>query len=905
MLSEFVAAVRRSESRSLVVRGEAGSGKTALLAWAMALAADLVILHVCGVEVEIDLPFGAIARLLQPLRPLLTDLDEGSRAVLEAVLNAPLPEAARDQDRFAVGAAMLRLVASFQGAGLLIVVDDAQWIDQSSRETLGFLARRLDADNVGLLVAGRTATTWTGLDDLPTTTLTGLADAEASELLGRLGVTIEPSKLSSVLEATGGNPLALVEAVPALEADEYRLHEPIPISDRLRAAFATTFADLHEECRLSVLVASVLEDGDPRTFEQALGHVGLRIEDCTPAEDAGLISLVGGRPVFRHPLIRSAVAHSSSKSDYRRAHRAVAAALASSPAGAAGASRAWHLAAGSTGIDDEVADLLEHVARQAAAVGAFASAGQAYKRAAELSGDPAVRLSRFVRAASEAFEAGEPATARRLLRQAELQARDAHQAFELLRIHARIDTYDGHPIEACDRLATAARAIDDEERRGLLLSEAAGAAIIGGDAHRALNLARAAMEARPADPLTRSMAEVTLAGALIIAGDSHGARPLLAVDEQSLSLMPTTPALFTVAAALSALRAANDDLDDAERLVDLVNAPEYRISRVTSIPMALVTRTIVRFRRGDWNGADAAASLAIDLSSQTGNLSAVANAHAWAAMLAAGRGDAGRNAEHVHEGSALCRRLGLQGVQAQLHGSVGMLELGLGRPHAAIDPLERSRHICERLGLGNLVWWQWAPDLVEALALLRKQGEAHAIVDAIGERVGPRAEPFALALYARSRALAAGDDEAGRWFAQALAFHQRCPRPFEQARTQLCHGEWLRRQRQLGASRRVLESALAAFTELGADGFAERARRELAATGARLAPQTGGPAAMLTAQELQVALALTAGATTKEAASALFISPKTVEHHLRSTYRKFGINNRTALKKVLADTSAR
>ena len=405
-LAGMLDAARHGTSGVLVLEGEPGIGKSSLLGWAVEQASDLRVVRSVAVQPELELPYGALGHLLRPLHRTAARLDEGQTAALGAVFAAGGIMTKTTQrfqpDRFAVGAAALALLAGTAEAGpLLVAMDDAHWLDQSSAEALAFLARRLLAEGIVLLLSKRTGEGHDALNNLPTLVLTGLEPAAATALLmNGGGPRLSTERIQQLIKESNGNPLALAELPRLLAADELAglvpAHQPLPIGERLTNVYASRFAQLPDGCRQAAAIVAMVSRPGLQLVQGALQAADLTVDELAPAEDAGLVELTASGVSFRHPLARSAAAYSVPAGWRRRAHTAVAEALVDAVDVNEQIERAWHLAAASTGASEETAAMLEDAAANAVAQSGWAAAVPAYERAADLSPKQADRYRRLV-----------------------------------------------------------------------------------------------------------------------------------------------------------------------------------------------------------------------------------------------------------------------------------------------------------------------------------------------------------------------------------------------------------------------------------------------------------------------------------------------------------------------------
>lgn len=910
-ITELLEAGQRGRSAALVIEGEPGMGKTALLDDAIDQATGMTVLRARGVQTEVDLPFGGLAQLVSNVTYLVPELPEPQRRALQVAL-ALEAEWLPVSDRFAVGAGLLGLLAmAAEQAPLLAIVDDAHRLDRPTVEALHFVARRLGAEGVVLLVASRDVdrrTPW--FADVPRMRLTGLGQSAARDVLVRHGAAdLNAERLDQLVRATGGNPLALVElprlmSMPEL-AGAIPEHEPPPIGSLLQAAYGQRISALPVSCRDALLVVALLDSADRRMMAASLTGLSLGIDDLTPAEEAGLVSFTPEGLVFRHPLVRSAAVQASPPARRRQAHGAAAMALAASALAADQARRAWHAAAAVTGLSEDAAQLLDRAAEHALQIAGHSSASLAWQRAAELSPRAADRTRRLLNAAGSAYNAGSARRARRLLDQVDQLRLDPEARCKAARMLGLLETWDGRPLDAYRRLTDAASSVAGEHPlyAARLLMEATVSAILAGNTDGALTAAtRAQALADGRDGKLTLVSQLTLGGVHITRGESDVGLPMINLDEALIAFARSDPNVLPFLATLAFCRVLVDQFEAADKLLTTVRERATQTGAVGLMPFVLTVRAGTEYRRGSWDLAHASADEAVRLARDTGRTNDLAIALDMAARIEAGRGQTDECRRHVAEAVAYAEAAGARAVEAHSHAVAGLLELGLGHPDLAVPPLERAQQLCTELGLLELAHWEWAPELCEAYVRLGRRADAEPIADLLDWHARRTDRAIAYALTARCRGLLAPDDTFEQSFTTALRWHSRASRPFECARTQLCFGERLRRAKQRAKAREQLRAAWKIFSELSARPWEERCRAEITASGLRLAPARQAPADLLTPQELQVALAVAAGATNREAACRLFIAPKTVEYHLRHIYDKLG-TSRQELKDFL-DLSA-
>lgn len=899
-IADLLDGARGGRSGVLVIRGDAGIGKSALLRHAVGGAEGMRVLSARGVELEAELPFAGLHELLGPA---LDRLDRIPRPQAEALAGAlalgpPVPG-----DRFAVAAGTLSLLAALaEAAPVLAAVDDAQWLDQPSVEALVFTARRLQAERVAVLVSVREGEP-SALDEsgLPALTLRGLDPAAARELLDAEARGIAPSVAARLVEATGGNPLALAEIPAELSAAQLAgaqpLPEPLPAGAGLARAFSRRVQALPPESAKALLVAAASDSAELDLVLRAIEAAALDPSALEPAERAGLVGAVEGRLEWRHPLVRSAVYHGATAPERRAAHRA------SAWASTARDSRAWHLAAAAEGPDDEVAGLLEEVAAGARGRRAHAVAAAAFERSARLTDDPGTRARRLFEAAGELWLVGQLERARTLLDEAAVSVADPVLEAGILHLRGSIEMWAGDRGHAHALLLDAAGRLErlDPPRAAAVLIDAALAHQMAGDVPAMLRTARGAeaLVERTGDGSHVDVA-LLLLNSRVLAGEARAVYPDLRRrvrryfqrgDEAGRGIH------FPVWAGhvLTWL----DEYDDARRLFEREVEAARTNGSLGLVPFSLACLAEVDFRLGRWQTAYAGASEAARLAQETAQLNLLSFCLVTLGRVEATTGSDEECRDHVRQALELADRLGIGSIRVYGLSVLGLLDLGLRRVHEAAAGLERLSALVDRLGLREPGVVQWRPDLIEAYTLAGRPDDARRELAVLDEEAEGTDRLWARAAAERCRGMLAGDDPETA-FERALELHERLPAPFERARTQLRLGERLRRARRAAAAREPLRAALETFESLGAAPWAEQARSELAATGARIRgraePDLGG----LTPQELRIARLVAEGATNREAAVALFLSPKTVGYHLGKVYEKLGINSRSQLAALAA-----
>ncbi|MBV9095807.1 MAG: AAA family ATPase [Streptosporangiaceae bacterium] len=898
-LERLLAGVRDGLSGVLVLRGEAGIGKTALLEHAAGSAADMHIALVTGVESEMELGFAGLHQLLMPFLDGLGSLPAPQREALRSVFGfaeGPAP------DRFLVGLAALTLITQAAAERpVLCVIDDAQWLDRASVALVGFVARRLFADRVGMLFAIRDGEPQAaGLEGLPECRIGGLSDKAAHELLAACeGRFLDPRVARRIVAEAAGNPLAVLEFASELAAEELAgaasLARPLRAEGRLETLFLSRVRALPHDARMLLLVAAAEPLGDPSLTWRAAEQLGINPEAAVVPGAERLLSFVP-RVKFRHPLMRSAAYHAASAPERRRAHEALAAVIdrARDPD-----RRAWHLADAAGGPDEQVAAELERSADRARSRSGWASGAAFLERAAELTPDTGRRARRRLEAASAMYLAGDPAAAQDMLGRAEPQLADPLAAGKARRLEGLIADATGDPPKTPAILLDAAGMISPYDRRLArdTLLEAVWTAYRAGRFGVGMAEALRAVRATPrAEDSPATVGDFLLDGFAALADhrDDAGVRLL----RRALGLLtggqPIPDDVLEIFMVVSyAATVLYDDVVWRELNRRWVAQARER-GAVTALLLALVFRAFDDAAEGRFGDAEAAVAEGRALGAATGDrvlLNALAGAElyvlAWRGREAAAR-SLGLQVLRgcADQGDALAMRVA--------HGSLAVLELGLGNYQPALCH-GRGAFADEPVATRDS-----EVDLVEAAVRCGDRGTAAAVLEAFSPRALAIGTDYALGELARCRALLAGDDRVEPEYRLAIEHLQRCRITPQLARTRLLYGEWLRRQRRRRDAREQLRAAFETFDSVGAEAFAERARTELQATGERVRKRAPGSREVLTAQEAQVARLASEGALNKEIAAQLFLSTHTVEYHLHKVFRKLGMTNRAQLGRALA-----
>ena len=888
-LSDLIEGVRGSRGGALVLRGEPGVGKSELLRWAAARVPPARCLLAGGVESELELPF---ATLHQLLRPVLGAVD-GLPAVQARALHGALGSGpGTGQDRFLVAVATLTLLAECAGdTGLVCFVDDAHWVDSASMGALEFVARRLDADGVAVIFAARTSDSdRTVAPQVATLPVTGLAIADAAALLARTAPGLAEPVARRLIEASSGHPLALLELPTQLTTAQRRgeesLPEPLPVGRDVQRAFAAAAAPLAEDTKLLLAVAAAEDTGGLDLIGRAAHLLAVDRGSLDAAEEAGLIRVIAGRLEFRHPLVRSAVYQQTPFATRRAVHRALAAVLDDVENLHR---RAWHLAAAATGPDDVTATALEDSANRACARSGPGPAAAALERAAVLSADPEERGRRLVSAAEASWTAGRPAHAISLLDRAEPLLGDRSDRAGLLGLRGLIELSTGSPEPAYALLLVGAADARDTHSALPWLALAGEAAWLAGDSGRAFELGRTVRDSAPVETAADQLIADMLVGVSSVrsgdweVGCGRMRRVLRATERDDDPL-----ALFR--GGLAALYLGDEV--SARRLYVRAVGLLRRIGAIGLLATALDRLAFSEALAGQLADAWLAANEGMRLARELGQQDAAALA--VLALVEAWRGQADRCRSHAAQALAQAEARGLGAVAAGACWALGLLDLSLGRPAEA---LARLAPMVAGHGLSHPTIALWAiPDLVEAATRAGNAQVGRAPLEQFSTWTQRTGAPWSIAVAHRSAALLSGGDLSG--FSLALEYHDGNHRLLDQARTQLCFGEALRRARRRINARMQLRSALETFDRLGAAPWAERARAELRATGESVARPGSAPRDRLTPQELQITRLAADGASNPEIAGQLFLSRKTVEYHLHNVFTKLGIAGRLELAKL-------
>ncbi len=894
-LERLVADARLGRSRVLVLRGEAGVGKTALLRHLSAAADGCRIALAAGVESEMELPFAGLHALCAPMLDQLERLPGPQRDALSTAFGL---SAGPPPDRFFVGLAVLSLVAdAAEERALVCIVDDAQWLDRVSAQTLAFVARRLLAERVALVFAMRDSGAGGEhkLDGLPELVIEGLPADDAQLLLdATIAGPLDGRVRARILDEARGNPLALIELPrglsPAELAGGFALPGARSLTTRIEHTFLQRVQPLPRDAQMLLLTAAAEPLGDSSLLWRAAAYLGIESEAGRLAEAAGLIEL-GPRVLFPHPLVRSAVYRGSDPSDRRDVHRALA---ESTDAVADPDRRAWHRAHATVAPDEAVAAEMVRSADRAQRRGGLAAAAAFMQRAAELTPAPTVRIERALAAAQAKLDVADTVAAAQLLADAQLEPVDELQRARLERLGAQIVFASQRGRDAPPLLLAAARRLDplDPAMARETYLEALAAAMFAGrlgtgpDESQVAEAARACRQGQ-----TKSPADLLL-GALVTRF----------TDGYAAAVAPFSRAFRAFGGPDAggedrrwlwlACRFAQDLWDDESW--HLLATRGVTIARETGalhlLPNALNYLAALNIHSGDFAAAASQVDEVIALEEATG---LPPLRYSWG-LLATARGKdsqevydyAWNNSSERGEGSA-------HGMYWRFR---ALLHNANGRYAEALSDAQRA---CER---EDVMSYGWAlVELIEGAVRGGAPDEAVVALERLSERTQASGTEWALGTEARCRALVTGDEAL---YEESIERLGRSRAAYELARSRLVYGEWLRRENRRTDAREALRAAHESFSKMGAEAFAERARRELVATGETVRRITAETRDVLTAQEIQVARLARDGHTNPEIGAQLFISPRTVEYHLHKVFRKLNVSTRRELRDVLADQPA-
>src|SRR4051794_4388722 len=890
----------RQRSGSLLLHGEAGIGKSALLDYARDTSRDMTVLVGAGHQAEALLPYGLLDQLTRPLRRL-TDKIPGpqSRALASALGWSEEPLL----DRFLVSAALLSLLAeAAEERPVLCIVDDIQWVDPGSLDAVGFVARRLEAEGIVILMAQR-------IDVGSDLSIRGVADCGLSglEVEDALAVIREqPGERTDAWEErlltnSGGNPLALIELPSLLDTSAFGagtpLPAPMPVGARIRRAFSERVRRLSADAQELLVVAAADPEASVADVRTVGGELGISAGAIPEAELSGLVDTANGRFRFRHPLVRAVVYHEASVVLKQRVHAVFAQSLHSERQSER---RVWHSSLATSAPEESVAAALQAAGERSRTRGALDASSRALQRAAELSETSQASARRMTDAAESAQLAGQPERARWLIQQAGRLNKDDLIGVELDELRGRLELRTGVPTDAHAFLTSAARRVvhRDPSRAIRLLTEAGEAASYAGDRNLLMTTGQQAADLlERVSGVSRLPALVLFGSGKVVSGEPEVGRSICreAIELGTRATEPRDLVWASIAAQYLGDETTQHGL--AVRAASAARAT----GQVAMLPYALEFQGLSELSASRFEAARSTATEGLSLARELKQQNSVGRHLATLAWLDAAQGHEqdcrDRCGEILHIASA--RGLGLQAASA--HWALGLLELTLGRPEEAYRRLSRlltPGHGESHPGVALLA----TPDLVESAVRISRAETARTALVPFERFAGPAAPYWARALATRSSAVVNGDrPEVRDRFEGALELHGCAHRPWDEARTELLYGEHLRRTRRRVDARPHLRRAAEEFKRLGALPWEVRAQAELRATGETRQGHDVGSKEELTPQEFQIVTLVTSGLSNRDVAAHLFLSPRTVEYHLGKVYSRLGVASRADLSQLRLD----
>jgi DNA-binding CsgD family transcriptional regulator len=890
-LSSLLQAARGGRSAVLVMHGEAGMGKTALLEDAIASAAGMRIARVAGIESEMELAYAALQQLCAPMLDGLERLPDPQRQALGVVFGLRTGE---PPDRFLVGLAALSLLAdAAQEQPLLCVIDDAQWLDQVSAQALGVAARRLLGEPVALVVAAREP----GVEfrGLPELLVGGLGERDARDLLGAvISRPLDERVRERFIAETGGNPLALLELPKGLTPADLDggldVMAAPGLPGRLEDSFRRRMEAFSQATRRLLLVAAAEPTGDPVLVWRATGLLGIGMEAAAPAEAEGLLR-IGQRVIFRHPLVRSAAYRAAFPEERRAAHQALA--DATDPQ-ADPDRRAWHRAQAAAGPDEDVASELERSAGRAQARGGFAAAAAFLERSAALTLDPVRRAERALAAAQATYQAGAFDATLGLLATAEAGPPDQLRRARADLLRGQVAFSSSRGSDAPPLLLEAARQFEPLDPRlaretyldALAAATFAGRLALGGGMREIAEAARAA----PPPPGPPRGPDLLLDGLVLLTCEGYPAgAPVL---QQAVSAFRGTGVsrgeelrwLWLASRVAQILW----DYDSWDVLSDRQVALARDAGALITLPLAFSMRMTAHLFAGEFTEAASMVAQAESVTEAIGSSIAPYGAVA----LAAYRGQEAQAAHLIQTATDDAERRGEGRALSQIGWAHAVLYNSLGRYEEALAAAQRASD--------DSPFTSWAlVELVEAAVRSTVPGRAAGALQRLSGIARACGTDWAVGAEARSRALVSDGAAAENLYREAIDRLGRTRLRVELGRAHLLYGEWLRRQQRIRDARDQLRRAHTLFTDLGMQAFAERARIELRASGAHAVKRAAGTPDVLTAQEALIARLASTGASNPQIGAQLFISPATVAYHLSKVFAKLGISSRSQLARTL------
>jgi DNA-binding CsgD family transcriptional regulator len=894
---------RAGRSQVLVLRGEAGIGKSALLGLVESSAAGCRIARCAGIESEMELAYGGLHQLCAPFLDRIERLPGPQADALQGAFGLSAGEA---PDRFLVGLAVLNLLADLaEDEPLVCLVDDAHWLDRVSAQTVAFVARRLLAERIAIVIVLRDPCDTTEFEGLPELGIRGLGVDEAGALLDSvLAGRLDPRVRERIVAETRGNPLALIELprawTPAELADGFAQPGTMPIAGRIEQGFLRRLQALPDDTRRLLLTAAAEPLGDATLLWRAAALQGIEVTAAEAAEEDGLVEF-GARIHFRHPLVRAAAYRMSSAHERQEVHRALA--EATDPE-LDPDRRAWHRAHTATAPDEAIAGELAQSAGRARARGGFAAAAALLERAARLTPDPTLRAQRELSAAWAKRNAGALDAALALLAAVEAGPPDALRTAEVEHLRGQIAFDQRHCIEAALLILGAARHLEPVDvplaRETYLDALAAGLWGSGADASEVLvDVARAARAAPPPPGPPRTIDIVLDAIATRLTDGYAEAAPLLTQALDELRSLDFTAANVGRLLGLGGNRVSSiiaTEVWDFESSRTL-SKRQVQLARdsgaLVQLQFALNVLATSEVLAGDLASAAALLEETRFVAEATG-ITPVAYT---AMILAAFRGDEEAASSLIADAKQQASDLGEGRIVTFADYASAVLHNGFGRHDSALDA---ARRVFER----NVVGGYQVMAVAELAEAASRTGNTELLAQAasrLSERARVTPTDWLLGIEARAAALVAEDDDL---FVASIDHLERAGVRAEVARGHLLYGEWLRREGQRVAAREHLRIAHDMFSTMGLEGFAERARRELVATGEKVRKRTPDSSDKLTAQEFQIARLAREGLSNPEIGTQLFLSPRTVEWHLRKVFMKLGVSSRKQLRDAELDIAA-
>ena len=893
MLSGLLAQVRGGRGAVVVVRGEAGVGKSALLDYAAASAADLTVVRAVGVESEMELAFAGLHQLCAPMLHRLDRLPGPQRNALATafgLMAGPAP------DRFLVGLAALSLMSEVaEERPLVCLVDDVQWLDRASAQAIAFAARRLLAERVLMVFAAREP----GADfvGLPELVVEGLRDADARELLASVVPwPLDEQVRERILAETHGNPLALLELArgrtPAELAGGFAPADVLPLSGQIEERFGRQIAALPAQTRRLLYVAAADPVGDAALVWRAAARLGIAAEAATPAIEAGLVQFAV-RVWFRHPLVRAAAYRSASPADRQDVHRALAEVT---DARIDPDRRAWHRACAASGPDDDVAADLERSAGRARARGGLAAAAAFLERAAALTLEPAQRIERALAAAQAKVQAGAFDTAAELLAMAAAGPLDEFQHARVDLLHAQLAMTSERGADAARLLLAAAKRLErvDIDLARATYLDAFAAMFAGRLARPEEIMVEVAQAARAASPATgpAGAPDLFLDGLATLFTEGYPAGlPILRRALDAFGLHRSAGEEFRWLWLACVVAACVWDDEEWDLLCDRHLQLAHEAGALSELPNALTTSAFVKLFEGDLAAAGPLIEELQAVMQATGTSFAPYGAILLAALR--GRGDEASALISATRQEATVRGEGL--AVSIAHWCDALLYNGLGRYHEALAAAEQGAQYPGDLGQSN---WSLV-ELIEAAARAGAPERASQALRRLTPNTTAGGTDWALGIEARSRALLSQGKVAEELYREAIERLGRTRMRADLARAHLLYGEWLRREDRRVDAREHLRTAYQMLIAMGIEGFADRALRELLATGETVRKRAVDTISELTAQEAHIARLARDGLSNAAISTQLFLSPRTVEWHLGKVFSKLGISSRKQLRGAL------